>query len=283
MRALEGKTCVMTGATAGIGRVAADHLVAEGVRLVVLARNPGKCRDTVASLNAAGPGHARGVVGDLASLADVRRMAAEVLETDARIDVFISCAAVITRQRALTIDGIETQLAVNHLAPFLLTTLLLERLRASAPSRIVIVASQVESIGRIDFSDLGRERQYDPAAAYAQSKLANVLFTLELARRLAGTGVTANCLHPGVYATQLLHDYFGRPRLLSLMTTFGNPGPAAGGRHLARLASDPALEGVTGRYFHEGIETLASPAARDEALAARLWSVSETIVHRRHG
>lgn len=280
MCALDGKTCLMTGATAGIGRAAASGLVAQGANLVIIARDAARCHEAVTSLTAAGPGRARGIIADLGSQRDVRRAAAEALASLDRIDVLILCAGVVARRRTLTVDGIETQLAVNHLAPFLLTTLLLERLRRSAPSRVITVASQVERGGYIDFEDLGRERAYDPIAAYCQTKLANVLFTLELAKRLAGSGVTANCLHPGVVRTKLLHDYVGRPRLLKFLTALRNPGPEEAGRHLVRLATAPDLAGVSGAYFHEGVRAEPSSRATDGSMAERLWKVSEALVSR---
>jgi NAD(P)-dependent dehydrogenase (short-subunit alcohol dehydrogenase family) len=171
--------------------------------------------------------------------------------------------------------------ALNHLAPFLLTSLVLDRLRSSAPARVVVVASQVEARGAIHFEDLQLERGYQPLVAYDQSKLANVLFTYELARRLAGTQVTANCLHPGVIATNLLADYMGKSRLLGgKLNALTYPGPKKGAETSIRLASDPELEGVSGKYFKpEGLAE-SSRSSHDPELARRLWEVSERLTGR---
>ena len=192
--------------------------------------------------------------------------------------MLVNNAGVITRERTMTIDGLETQLAVNHLAPFLLTNLLLDVLKASAPARVVNVSSQVERMGAIDFDDLGREkRPYERLDAYNQSKLANILFTTELARRLEGTGVTANCLHPGVIGTNLLVAYEGRPSLLKFMTYRGRPSTKEGARTSLFVATSPALERVSGKYFRESAESRPSPKAQDAAVAARLWDVSAKL------
>jgi NAD(P)-dependent dehydrogenase (short-subunit alcohol dehydrogenase family) len=185
---------------------------------------------------------------------------------------------VVTPARTVTVDGIETQFAVNHLAYFLLTALLLDVLKASAPSRIVNVSSQLERRGVIDFDDLGREKvPYDRMDAYCQSKLANILFTFELARRLEGTGVTANCLHPGVVGTKLVQEIEGRPKPLRFLTKLKRP-PAREGAHTSLyLATAPELATTSGRYFRECAESRPSPHAYDAAAGRRLWEVSEKL------
>jgi NAD(P)-dependent dehydrogenase (short-subunit alcohol dehydrogenase family) len=230
------------------------------------------------------------LIADLSAQEEVRRVVREFSERYERLDILINNAGVVAQERTLTADGLELQFAVNHLAPFLLTNLLLERLRESAPARIINVASKVERDGEIDFDDLQGEGRYDPRSAYCQSKLANVLFTYELARRLEGTGVTANCLHPGAIATRLLNDLMGRPRILSFLTRRSSPGPAAGARTSIYLASAPECEGVTGRYYSpestagsgpylvEPREIRSSPQSYDEDLADRLWEVSARLV-----
>jgi NAD(P)-dependent dehydrogenase (short-subunit alcohol dehydrogenase family) len=192
--------------------------------------------------------------------------------------VLVHNAGVVSPTRELTADGLERTFATNHLAPFLATNLLLPLLRRSTPSRVVVVASQVEARADLHFDDLQLERGFAPLRAYDQSKLANVMFTLALARRLEGTGVTVNCVHPGVLATNLLCDYLGRPRALSLAHRLTHPGPERGAEHVLYLAFDPALDGATGRYFHEGRERPSSPRSRDVELQERLYRVSAELV-----
>ena len=276
---LAGRTCVVTGATSGIGRATAWELAKLGARTFVVGRDAARARRTRNEIaRATGNDEIEFVVADLSSTASVRGLATELLARAPRLDILVNNAATLPRSRQTTVDGLEMQLAVNHLASYALTRLLLPRLIATAPARIINVASQVESWGRIDFGDLQRERGYDHLDAYAQSKLANVLFTYELARRLEGTRVTANCLHPGVIATKLLADFNGRPRALGFALRFTHPGPEAGARTSVRLAADPMLAGVTGRYFRDGREAQSSPASYDVALARRLWDVSAQLV-----
>lgn len=277
---MAGRTCVVTGSTSGIGRATARGLAALGAHVIVHGRDARRtvaARDEIA--RATGNDAVESVVADLSRVDAVRALAAELLERLPRLHVLVSNAAVLPAERQGTADGLEMQLAVNHLAPFALTRLLLPRLQASAPARVVVVASQVEASGRLDFDDLQRDRGYDHLDAYAQSKLANVLFTYELARRLgdAEAAVTVNCLHPGVIATNLLADYNRHPRALGFTLRLTHPGPEDGARSSIRLASAPELEGVTGRYFREGRVATSSPASRDRELARRLWTVSSQL------
>ncbi len=282
-----GKRCLITGANTGIGKETAAGLAEMGADIVMVCRSQSKGAAAAEEIrkraSRAGPsGQPPDIdllVADLSSQREVRKLAQDVKDTYERLDVLISNAGVITPRRKLTIDGLESQFAVNHLAPFLLCNLLRPLLEASAPSRIVIVASQVEGRGRIDFANLQGERNYDYMAAYCQSKLANVLFTYQLARQLQGTGVTANCLHPGVIATNLLSDYMGRPRSVGgLVQRFTHPGPKVGAQTSIRLASDPQLAEVSGCYFHDKQgQTRSSAASYDEDLQEQLWRESERL------
>ena len=279
--AMRGRVCLVTGATSGIGRATAEGLAALGATVLVHGRDLARARRAAGEIRrASGNAEVDHLVADLSSQREVRRLAQEVAERVRALHVLVNNAATITRERSVTVDGVETQLAVNHLAPFLLTTLLLELLRASAPSRVVTVASQVEQSGRMDFADLNRERDgYDPVDTYRQSKLANVLFTRALARRLAGTGVTANCLHPGVIGTALLADFAGVTRWYGrLRMRFENPSPAEGARTSIYLASSPEVEGVSGEYFKDGRVERSSEQSYDVELQERLWRVSEEMV-----
>jgi retinol dehydrogenase 14 len=280
---LRGKVCLITGASSGIGKETAIGLAKLGADLVLV------CRAGTRGEAAAAEVRKRGVtvellLADLASQAAVRAVAEGVRARHDRLHVLVLNAGEIVPTRQLTEDAIERQLAVNHLAPFLLTQLLRDLLIAGAPARVVVVASQIEARGAIDFDDLMfARRRYEPLRAYFQSKLANVLFTYELARRLDGTGVTANCLHPGVIATNLLADYEGRPRALGFLSQLTHPGPAKGAKTSIYLASAPELERVTGRYFREQREARSSPASQDPELQRRLWAVSEELTSPRAG
>lgn len=280
MTDLSDRSCIVTGATRGIGRETAAGLAAMGASVIVHGRNAAAV-DKVCGSIARAAGHRRitGLVADFASLADVRRLASEILARHQRIDVLVNNAGLASSRRELTVDGHERTFAVNHLAPFLLTELLRERLVAGAPARIVNVASNAYRRGTTDYSDLNWERRkYSGLQAYSDSKMANVLFTLELARRLAGTGVTANCLHPGVVAT---HIFSGMGILGSLFGILSKPLllPAAkGAKTSIYLASSPAVADVSGRFFDECAPKAVVPAADDEA-AARLWTLSETLTN----
>jgi NAD(P)-dependent dehydrogenase (short-subunit alcohol dehydrogenase family) len=224
------------------------------------------------------------VVFDLESLASTREGAAQLLDRCARIDVLVNNAGLVLSQRRETPDGLEATFAINHLGPFRLTTLVLDRIRASAPARIVNVASTAHRSARrgLDFDDLQSRRGYRGMAAYARSKLANIYFTTELARRLAGTGVTANCLHPGTVATGFARDGDGRG-FLAFGVRVIKPfilTPEQGARTSVYLASSPEVADVTGRYFIKCKLRSPSKVARDEDAARRLWEVSEALVAR---
>lgn len=279
MWTVRDKMCVVTGASAGIGKETALGLARQGARVAIVCRDRDRGAAVVAETRAAGSPQVELLVADLALQAEVRRLAEQLANRLERIDVLLHNAGAVNRERRLTRDGIETTLAVNHLAPFLLTHLLRPKIEASGtPARIIVVASQVEARGRIAFDDLNFERTpYEPLAAYCQSKLANVLFTYELTRRLRNTDITANCLHPGVIATNLLCDYMGRPRVMSKVHRLTHPGPKEGAEVSLRLATDPALSGVSGRYFRPEGEASSSKQSYDPELARRLWEVSEQL------
>lgn len=275
---LQGRVCLITGCSGGIGKEAARRLAARGATVLAVCRDAARGEAAVAELR--GPGGDRDVrllLADLSSQAEVRRLAGEVRGRHARIHALVNNAGAIFRERGVTVDGIERTFALNHLAPFLLTQLLLEPLRAAAPSRIVTVASDAHRVARLDFDDLGNERRYNWGMAYAQSKLANVLFTYELARRLQGSGVTANCLHPGAIMTGIWRE---APALVRGLVRLGAPmmvSPARGADRIVQVAASPEIDGVSGAYFAKGRPARSSPASYDTAAAARLWEISERL------
>lgn len=274
---IANKTCVITGANDGIGKETALGLARMGAHIVLVCRDRERGRRAQDEVARAGRS-ADLVVADLASAESVRGAVPQLAALNRPIDVLICNAGIVMRRRQLTAAGHEMTFAVNHLGHFLLVNLLRERLEQAAPSRIVVVASQVEARGRMHFDDLGLERGFAPLTAYDQSKLANVLFTYELARRLKDSQVTANCLHPGVIATNLLCDYMARPRALRRAHRLTHPGPVEGARPSIRLASDPALEGVSGKYFTPNGEAPSSKQSYDVEAARRLWQISEQMV-----
>jgi retinol dehydrogenase 14 len=276
---MAGRTVLVTGATGGIGRATALGLAALGAHLAITGRDRGSTQGAAGELRAAGGGQVEVFVADLSAQSQVRRLAEEVLQRLSRIDVLVNNVGGRWNTRHVTADGLERTFALNHLAPFLLTNLLLDRLQQSAPARVVTVSSNAHAQGRIDFDDLQGERSYSGARAYSQSKLANVLFTYELARRLPATSVTANALHPGVTRTSFgAEDPGGVQRLLvPLMRPFMKA-PAQGAATSIHLASAPDLEQVTGRYFANSKPKRSSKRSYDEAAAARLWRVSADLV-----
>jgi len=275
--AMSGKTVVVTGATNGIGLETALGLARLGASVVLVARDPARGEETRRAVAEAGGRDARLFVADLQSMAEVRRLAAELEGALPRIDVLVNNAGAIHMTRKSTPDGLETTFAVNHLAPFLLTNLLLPRLRASAPARVVTVASEAHKVGALDLDDLQSEKGYSGMTVYGRSKLANILFSDELARRTAGTGVTSNSLHPGVVATGFGHN---DPGLLRFAVRLLRPfliDAKKGARTSIHVASSPELEGVTGKYFKSSRLAKPAPYALDEATARRLWEASARL------
>ena len=266
---MAGKTVLITGGTPGIGKATALGLAAMGAQLAITGRDRRRTEDAAREIRAAGGGQVDVFVADLSAQSEVRRLAAEVLQRLPRIDVLVNNVGGYWNTRHVTADGLERTFALNHLAPFLLTNLLLDRLRQSAPARVVTVSSNAQAMGRIDFDDLQGERSYSGARAYNQSKLANVLFTYELARRLHGTSVTANALHPGVVRTSFgAEDPAGVQRLFVPLIAPFMKAPAQGAATSIHLASAPELEQVTGRYFANSKPKRSSKRSYDEAAAA---------------
>jgi retinol dehydrogenase 12 len=274
---MSGRVCVVTGANRGIGRATAEGLAELGGTVVLVCRRREDGQTVARTIAARGRATPDVVRADLSSQASIREAASEIEARYSRIHVLINNAGVIPPRREVTVNGLEMQFAVNHLAYFLLTRLLLPQLESGAPSRIVNVSSGVHTQTTMDFDDLQSERRYVANEAYARSKLANILFTYELARRLSGTGVTVNCLTPGVVATQMLADYMGSRVAGGAGTrTFGAT-PEEGAETSIYLASAPELAGVTGKYFERRKATGSSRESYDEAAARRLWEVSERL------
>jgi len=277
---MTGKTVLITGATSGIGRAAAIGLATIGARVGITGRDRSRAEAAAAEIARASGNPAVDVfVADMSSQSEVRRLADEVLTTYPRLDVLLNNVGGFWAHRHVTADGLEHTLAVNHLAPFLLTSLLLERLIASAPARVVTVSSAAQSMGKIDFDDLMGERRYSGQRAYNQSKLANVMFTYELARRLEGTGVTATALHPGVTRTGFGADdpNLMMTPIIAVLRPFMKS-PTRGAKTAVFLASSPEVDGVTGRYFADRKARKSQDSSYDAATTAQLWDVSAELV-----
>ena len=275
---LSGKTCVVTGATSGIGESTALALVRMGARVVVVGRSRERGEATLSRLAAAGgAGRVELRLADLASLAEVRRLAGEILDTCPELHLLVNNAGLVNLERRITVDGFEETFAVNHLAYFALTNLLLERLVASAPARIVNVASDAHRFGALDLDDLQNENRYRSMQTYGRSKSANILFTIELARRLAGTGVTANALHPGAVASRLgtQNGWVGK-LVTGLLKPFFKT-PDQGARTSVHVATVPELDGISGAYFAKCREKRPAAPARDPETARRLWETSARL------
>lgn len=273
---MKGKVCVVTGATSGIGKAAATALARLGATIVLVGRDRGRAEAAAAEIGTVSASPPQAEIADLASMEQVRALAERLAGLE-RIDVLINNAGLVLRERRITPDGFEHVFALNHLAPFLLTNLLLPKLTAAAPARVVTVTSDAHSAARLDLSDPNLEREWDSWRSYANSKLANILFTRELARRLDGTGVTANCAHPGVVRTG-----FGREAkpLLKLGITIARPfmlPPERGADTIVYLASSPDVADQTGGYYVKRQRREPSAAARDDAAARELWEISEKM------
>ena len=280
---MAGRTVIVTGGNSGIGFETAAALAGAGARVIITARDRERGGAAVEEIRArGGSGSVELSVFDLGRLESVREGAADLLGRAPRIDVLVNNAGLMLTERRETADGFETTFGVNHLGPFLLTMLLLDRVRESAPARIVNVSSTAHQSARngLDFDDLQSTKGYAGMAVYGRSKLANIYFTTELARRLSGTGVTVNSLHPGTIRSGFGGDgdaggFFGwgikvaRPFMA---------GPAKGAETSVYLASAPEVEGVTGQFFAKCRPKTPSKAARDDAAAARLWELSEQMV-----
>lgn len=272
---MSGKICMVTGANAGIGKVTAQKLAEQGATVVMVCRNQQKGEAALKEIQErSGNANIELRVADLSSQTEIRKLAEDFKAKYDRLDVLVNNAGVYLPKRALTVDGIETTFAVNHLAYFLLTNLLLEVLKQSAPSRIISVSSEAHKYGRIDFDNLQGEREYKGIPAYSNSKLANVLFTRELAQRLEGTKVTANSLHPGAVATGIFRN---TPKPIEWLIKMFTMNPEKGAETSVHLATSGEVEGISGKYFEKKLEKYPSRIAQDGALARKLWQVSEQM------
>jgi NAD(P)-dependent dehydrogenase (short-subunit alcohol dehydrogenase family) len=277
---MAGKVVLVTGATCGIGKATAIGLATMGARVGITGRDLIRAEQAAADIRAASGNPAVDVfAADMSSQAEVRRLAGALLDAYPRLDVLVNNVGGFWAHRHPTANGLEHTFALNHLAPFLLTNLLLDRLKASAPARVVTVSSGAQAAGRIDFDDLQGARRYSGQRAYSQSKLANILFTNELARRLQGTGVTANSVHPGVVRTNFgSEDQAGFFRIISPLARPFLKTPTQGARTPIYLASSPDVEGITGQFFANRKPKIANKAAGDLVVTARLWRVSSDLV-----
>jgi len=276
---MSGRTCLVTGGTSGIGQDTALRLAMLGATVIIAGRDAVRTQRAASEVRQRVPlAEVETVTADMSSLAQVRRLAGEVMARHDRLDVLVNNAGVISMPGQLTADGLERTFATNHLGPFLLTNLLLRALlRCSAPARVVTVASAAHrQVRTIPWDDLARGRAGE-AQAYPVSKLLNILFTTELARRLAGTGVTANCLHPGFVRTALGREVTGLPGAALRLALYTRPGPASGSRTPVYLASSAEVTGVTGGYFVRCKQAEPSSLAQDAEAAARLWALSEDL------
>jgi NAD(P)-dependent dehydrogenase (short-subunit alcohol dehydrogenase family) len=273
---MDGKTVIITGATSGIGEVAAIRLAEKGARIVFTARDKARADDTMAQLRKANPNANHGLhLGDLSRLSEMKRLGAE-LAREPQIDVLVNNAGALFNKRIETEDGLEMTFALNHMAYFVITNLLLAKLKPGA--RIVTVASNAHRGARLDFDDLQSRRGYTGFPVYSRSKLCNILFNRELARRLSGSGVTANALHPGFVATRFGNDSGGIVRaVLKVAKPIGAISPEEGAQTIIHLASSPVVAGVSGEYFYECKPATPTAEARNDDDAKRLWEISQQI------
>jgi len=276
---MQGKTCVITGATSGIGRAAAHALAAMGARIVMVARNKQRGEAMLAQLRHRFPRARHSIYyADLLRLAEVKRAAADIAAAEPRVDVLLNNAGGMFARREITPDGFERTFALNHVAPFVLTHGLRERLFAAAPARVVNTSGALHHLATLHLEDLRLEHRYNAFYAYAHAKLCCVLFTRELARRWASKQVTANCLHPGEVATNFGYQSGGLiPYAFAIIHLFGSS-PQKGGRRIVRLASAREYAGITGRYFYKEKLARANPQAEDDENAERLWQATARLV-----
>jgi NAD(P)-dependent dehydrogenase (short-subunit alcohol dehydrogenase family) len=275
---MKNKICLITGATSGIGQATAMALARQGATVIVAGRDEERCQSTVAHIQQeTGNFHVDYLLGDLSVQAQVRTMAENFESRYQRLDVLVNNAGAINLFRQVSADGIEMTFAVNHLAYFLLTELLLDTLKASAPARVVNVASNSHYGQHLDFDNLELKRGYNPMRAYGRSKLCNLYFTYELARRLEGTGVTVNAMHPGFVATNMAANNGWLVRLFLPLVHRNSLTPEQGASTAVYLASSPDVEGVTGKYFVREREVESDSISYDESVARRLWEVSEKL------
>ena len=277
---MQGKTILISGATNGIGKQSALELAKMGAQIVIIGRNKAKTEETLREIQtSSGNKDVHALIADLSSMAEVRRVADDFKKQYARLDVLLNNAGGFFSERQESVDGYEMTFALNHLSYFLLTHLLLDRLKADAPSRIVSVSSEAHMMSPLNFDDLQSKQSYGMAGfrPYGQSKLMNVMFTYELARRLAGTGVTANALHPGAVNTGFGKNNRGLMNIAMKIFTFFAIKVEDGAKTSVYLASSPEVEGVTGKYFDKSKQKQSSQVSYDEAAQKRLWEISEQL------
>jgi NAD(P)-dependent dehydrogenase (short-subunit alcohol dehydrogenase family) len=276
---MKGKVVVITGATSGIGEIAAQRLAAMGARIVLVARDAARGQKTLTRLPSIGSGVPHSIYyGDLSRIADCKRVAAEIAAAEPRIDVLINNAGALFGTRHLTADNLEETFATNHMAYFVLTLSLRANLLAAAPARVVSTASDAHKGYVLDFDDLQAAKSYSAIRAYGRSKLCNILFTRELARRWSGKGVTANCLHPGFVATRFGDASGG---FLSSVVRIGKAlfaiTPEKGAETIVYLASSPDVAAISGEYFYKCRPATPTAGGRDDAAASRLWNESAKL------
>ncbi|MDE1986161.1 MAG: SDR family oxidoreductase [Alphaproteobacteria bacterium] len=276
---MQGKTVVITGATSGIGEVAAVQLAEQGARVVFVARNPFRRDALLTQLSIANSSvkHA-GHLADLSKLSEMKRVAGEIAAAEPKIDALINNAGALFSAREATADGLEMTFATNHMAYFVVTNLLLDRLKATPGARIVTTASDAHKSGKLNFEDLQAEKKYNAFGVYGTSKLCNILFTRELARRLQGSGVTANCLHPGFVATQFGDNNDGwLGMVVGVAKRLVAISPEEGAKTIVYLASAPDVAKQSGGYYYKCKPATPTAAAQNDADAKRLWDISAKI------
>ena len=274
---MKDKICFVTGGTDGIGKATVLGLAKSGATVVLVGRNVGKAGHVVDEIRRATQNpHIESMIADLASLNQVRNLAENFKARYKRLDVLVNNAGLVTHERKLSEDGFELMFAVNYLAPFLLTNLLLDVIQKSVPARIVNVASMSYKWGEIKFDDLQSEQNFDHRQAYYQTRLGMVLFTFALARRLEGSGVTANVLHPGIVKTNLSYNYMGNP-VFRFFEQLIAVSPQKGAEMGLYLATSPEVEGITGEYFTKKKVQSATETARNQRVQERLWKLSEAL------
>lgn len=275
---MQRKVVVITGATSGIGQVAAEGLAGMGARMVLVARDKARGEAAMARLSERAPGVAHSIhYADLSRLGEMKRVAAEIAAAEPRIDVLINNAGALFGSRQVTEDGLELTFATNHMAYFVLTLGLRERLLASAPARVVNTSSDAHKGYKLDFDDLQSSQGYSGFKAYGRSKLCNILYTRELARRMASTKVTANCLHPGFVATRFGDQSGGIvSKVVRIAKTFAIS-PEKGAETIVYLASSPEVANVSGGYFYKCRPATPTKDAQDDAAAQRLWLETEKL------
>lgn len=275
---MQGKTCVITGANTGIGKAAAEALASLGAQLVIVCRDRDKGERARADISSAGQRGGKGGsvelrIADLSSQSEIRAVAGDILRAHPRIDVLVNNAGLALKRRELTVDGIERTFAVNYLAYFMLANLLLPGLRAAQSARIINVASRAHASGKLEFDNLQGERSYSNIKMYAAGKLEDVMFTYALARRLAGSGITVNTLHPGVVATEIWRQI----PILRVLSRWFMLSPEKGARTTVYLAASPDVDGVTGEYFDKCQPARTTRLSHDEKLQEQLWTTSVAL------